>query len=216
MADTTTASPISTLRLILGPAAVTLVVTLLRLFGELQQWSPRFFSRQPGGGLALVGIIWLVPIFGAYFAVRLYHGGHRPRSVPRALGIASLAFVVNVVLLGGAFALVKSAVGQLAVLTVTSWIAIVVARPAWPALWRVLLAYAVSARIPVLLIMFASIFGGLDTHYAKPRPDFPEMGPWGLFFWTALLPQGSIWFFLTIVGGLLFGSLAAFFVRTKN
>jgi hypothetical protein len=201
--------------LIFWPAVVTLAVTLLRLMGELHHGSPRLFSREAGGGLALVGIIWLVPIFGAYFAVRLYREGQRPGSVPRALGIAILAFALNVALVGGAFAAVKSPVGQLAVLTVTSWVAIAVARLAWPALWRVLLAYAVSARLPVLLVMLASIFGGLDTHYAKPRPDFPEMGPWGLFFWTALLPQGSIWFFLTIVGGLIFGSLAAFFVRSR-
>jgi hypothetical protein len=205
----------STLRLILGPAAVTLLVTLVRLVGELQQWSPRLFSREPGGHLALVGIIWLVPIFGAYFATRLFREGQGPRSASRALGIAILAFAVNVALGAAAFVVVKGPVGQLAVFTVTSWVAIMVARPAWPALWHVLLAYAVSARLPVLIVMFASIFGGLDTHYAKPRPDFPEMGPWGLFFWTAVLPQGSIWFFLTIVGGLIFGSSAAFFLRRK-
>jgi hypothetical protein len=202
--------------LILWPALVTLAVTLLRLVGELQQWSPRLFSREPGGGRALVGIIWLVPIFGAYFAARLSREGQGPRSAPRALGIAILAFAVNVALAAVALLVVKGPVGQLAVFAVTSWVAIAVARPAWPALWRVLLVYAVSARLPVLLIMLASIFGGLDTHYAKPRPDFPEMGPWGVFFWTALLPQGSLWFFLTIVGGLIFGVLAAFFLRAKT
>jgi uncharacterized integral membrane protein len=34
------------------------------------------------------------------------------------------------------------------------------------------------------------------------------MGSWGLFFWTALLPQMSIWIYLTVVGGLIFGALA--------
>jgi hypothetical protein len=197
------------------PAVITLGVTLLRLVGELMNWSPLFFTRTAGGGGAIVGIVWLVPIFGAYFATRLFREGQGPRSASRALGIAILAFAVNVALGAAAFVVVKGPVGQLAVFTVTSWVAIMVARPAWPALWHVLLAYAVSARLPVLIVMFASIFGGLDTHYAKPRPDFPEMGPWGLFFWTAVLPQGSIWFFLTIVGGLIFGSSAAFFLRRK-
>jgi hypothetical protein len=215
MTDPRASSGISTLRLVLWPALVTLAVTLLRLVGELQQWSPRLFSREPGGRLALVGIIWLVPIFGVYFAGRLWRAGQGPRSVPRALGIAILAFAVNIALAAAALMAVKGPVGQLALFLVTSWVAIAVARPAWPALWRVLLVYAVSARLPVLLIMLASIFGGLDTHYAKPRPDFPEMGPWGVFFWTALLPQGSIWFFLTIVGGLIFGAVAAFFLRAK-
>jgi hypothetical protein len=34
------------------------------------------------------------------------------------------------------------------------------------------------------------------------------MGPTGLFLWTALLPQMTIWIYLTVVGGLLFGALA--------
>jgi hypothetical protein len=79
------------------------------------------------------------------------------------------------------------------------------------ALGEAALAYALSARLPVLLIMFASIFGGLDTHHVEPRLDFPEVGPGGLFFWTALLPPFSVSIYLTVVGGLIFGCLAAFF-----
>jgi hypothetical protein len=41
------------------------------------------------------------------------------------------------------------------------------------------------------------------------------MGPWGLFFWTALLPQASVWIYLTIVGGILFGA-AAVAIRRKR
>jgi hypothetical protein len=115
---------------------------------------------------------------------------------------------LNTALGFAAFSVVPGAVPQLAIFTVTSWLAILVARPGWPELWRVLLAYGVAARVPVLVIMFLSIFGGWDTHYAKPRPDFPAMGPWGLFFWTALIPQLSVWIYLTIVGGMVFGAIA--------
>ena len=50
-------------KLILVPAVITLAVTLLRLVGELQGWSPALFNRgdkawSPG----LVGIVWLVPV----------------------------------------------------------------------------------------------------------------------------------------------------------
>ena len=199
--------------LILWPALITLAVTLLRFVGELQGWSPKLFSREAGGAAALVGIVWLIPVFGIYFAWRLCREGTGPASVTRALGLALLAFVVNTALGFGAFSVVKSPVGQLAVFTLTSWLAILIARPAWPALWRVLLAYGLSARVPVLVIMLVSIFGGLDTHYAKPRPDFPPMGPLGLFFWTALLPQLSVWIYLTVVGGLFVGTLVAPFAR---
>ena len=201
-------SKVSLLRLVLFPAILTLAVTLLRLAGELMQWSPSLFNRDAGGGGALVGIVWLIPIFGMYFGLKLAAAGAGPMSIGKALGWAALAFVLNTALGFGSFAVVKSPVAQLGIFTLTSWLAIFVARPAWPALWRVLLAYGFAARIPVLLIMFLAIFGGWDSHYAKPRPDFPAMGPWGLFFWTALLPQFSVWIYLTVVGGLLFGALA--------
>ena len=213
---TATASTSTSLRgLILWPALITLGVTLLRLVGELLQWAPRFFSREAGGRAALVGIVWLVPVFGAYFALRLCREGEVPRSAGRAAGVALLALVTNVALAAGAFSVVKSPVGQLAILTVTSWIALLIARPAWPALWRVLFAYAFSARLPVLIVMAVSIFGGLDTHYAKPRPDFPPMGPLGIFFWTAVLPQLSVWIWFTVVFGLVVGALVTPLVRRQ-
>ena len=195
-------------RLILVPALITLAVTLLRLAGELFGWSGALFSREPGGKAALVGIVWLIPVFGVYFGLRLARAGLRPPSTARALGFGALGFFLNAALGIAAFSMVRSPVAQLGIFAVTSWIGIAVARPGWPVLWRVLLAYGLAARLPVLAIMFLSIFGGWDTHYAKPRPDFPLMGPWGLFFWTAILPQLSIWILLTIAGGMVFAALA--------
>ena len=196
-------------RLILVPAVITLAVTLLRLVGELSRWSPSLFNRAPGGPGALVGIVWLIPVFGIYFALRLARAGDRPPGVGRVLAAAGLAFVVNAALGAGSVVLFPtSPVAQLAVFTLASWAAIALARRGWPALWRVLLAYALAARIPVLIVMFLAIFLGWDSHYAKPRPDFPPMGPGGLFFWTALLPQMSIWIFVTVVGGMIFGAIA--------
>ena len=204
-------------RLVLVPALITLGVTLLRLAGEMQGWSERFFSRQAGGGGALVGIVWLIPLFGIYFGLRLARAGLGPVRAGRALSFALLAFALNTVLGFTAFGVLEgNPVAQLGVFALTSWLAIVVARPGWPALWRVLVAYAFAARIPVLLIMLPAIFGGWDTHYAKPRPDFPPMGPGGLFFWTAVLPQLSVWIYLTVVGGMLFAALAAALHRAQQ
>jgi hypothetical protein len=196
-------------RLILVPALITLAVTLLRLVGELSRWSPSLFNRAPGGPGALVGIVWLIPVFGIYFALRLARTGDRPAGAGRALLWAGLAFVLNTAVAIGSFALFpKSPVTQLGLFALGSWLAIAVARPGWPALCRVLLAYGLAARIPVLIVMFLAIFLGWDSHYAKPRPDFPPMGHWGLFFWTAFLPQMSIWIYLTVVGGMIFGAIA--------
>src|SRR5262245_51519367 len=66
-------------RLILVPALVTLAITLLRLVGEILNWSPTFFNRAAGGAGALVGIVWLVPVFAVYFALRVLHALPRPR-----------------------------------------------------------------------------------------------------------------------------------------
>ena len=200
-------SKLSLGRLVLWPAVITLAVTLLRLTGELLQWSPRLFNREAGGGAAPVGIVWLIFAFGIYFALRLAHAGQGPERVGPAAGWPALAFALNTAVSAGAVALFPtSPVVQLAVFAIASWAALFVARRGWPDLWRVLLAYGVLARLPVLFVMFVSIFGGWDTHYAKPRPDFPAMGPWGLFFWTALLPQMAIWIYVTVVLGMLMGA----------
>jgi hypothetical protein len=196
-------------RLFVVATVVTLAVTLLRLAGELAHWSPALFNREAGGPGALVGIVWLIPLFGVLFALRLARDGEGPPRLAKAFGWVVLALAVNIALAAGSFALFpKSPPAQLAVFGVGSWTAIAIARSAWPALWRVLLAYGLAARIPVVLVMFLAIFLGWDSHYAKPRPDFPPMGPWGLFAWTALLPQMSFWIYLTVVGGILFGAIA--------
>ena len=197
------------MRIVLVPALITLAVTLLRLAGELLGGPDRYFSREAGGRAALVGIVWLIPVFGLYFGLKLARAGMGPDRLGKALGCAFFAFALNTGLGIAAFNATSSPVAQLGIFAVTSWLAILVARPGWPSLWRVLLAYGLLARLPVLVIMFLAIFGSWDSHYAKPRPDFPAMGPWGLFFWTALLPQLSVWIYLTVVGGMIFGALAA-------
>jgi hypothetical protein len=196
-------------RLILVPSLITLAVTLLRLAGEWNHWSPVLFNRNAGGGAALVGIVWLIPVFGAWFGLKLSRAGEAPARLGPAFKWAGLALAFTVVLAGAAIALFPSSpVVQLGLFAVITLGAVAIAQRAWPGLWRVLLAYGLAARIPVLVIMFPAIFLGWDTHYAKPRPDFPPMGPWGLFFWTAVLPQLAIWIFVTVVLGLLSGAAA--------
>jgi len=96
-------------QLILVPAVITLAVTLLRLVGELQGWSPRLFSKEAGGGGALVGISWLVVVFGAWFGWKLAKAGQGPGAIGRALGLTILAFALLPVL---GFAANKLGMGQ--------------------------------------------------------------------------------------------------------
>src|SRR5579872_7497388 len=87
-------------RLVIVPALITLGVTVLRVYGELQHWSPRLFNTAPGGGGAIVGIAWLPIIFGPYFAMKLISDGEGPASPGRAIGYAVAGLVVFMI--GGA------------------------------------------------------------------------------------------------------------------
>jgi len=204
--------------LVLVPAAITLGVTLLRLFGELQGWSPRLFSREPGGGGALVGISWLVLVFGAWFGWKLARAGAGPAGLGRALGLTLLALVLMPALGFAARALgfPELSMRTLALYVLGAIVGVVVGLRAWPALGRTLLAYAFAARIPVALIMLAAILGNWGTHYdVPPSPDFPVMAPLSKWLLIGLLPQMTIWIWFTVVVGSLFGLGAAALARRR-
>ena len=195
--------------LVAVPAAITLAVTALRLAGEMLHWSPRFFSREAGGGLAVVGIAWLVPIFGIWFALKLKHSGVPQPRVLRGLGIAFAALVAAVAIGLAAVPLGLGPVGQVVVFCVGSVVGIAIGRMAWPALGRVLVAYGLAARLPVVVVMLFAMLGRWDSHYALPRPDFPPMAPLPLWLLTGFLPQLTLWIAYTVVFGTVFGLIAA-------
>jgi hypothetical protein len=161
--------------LLVVPAVLTLAITLLRLAGELLGWSPLLFSRAPGGAGALVGIVWLVPIFGIYFARVLARRGTAP-GAGRVIGHSLLAFALVVASGFMAAAVLKlSQTGQFLVIFLACVVAAWVAYRGWPALGRTLLAYGLLARVPVAIVMLVAIFANWGTHYDVPPPDFPEM-----------------------------------------
>src|SRR5262249_15715920 len=143
----------STLQLIAVPALITLAITILRLVGERQRWSRLWFNPDPGGPLALIGIVWLVPIFGVYFAMKLRNAGEAPAGAARPILIALLA--IAVVTIGFVIAAKASQPGvPLAQLIagIAAIAGIAIQRGAWPELWKALLAYGYAARIPVTII----------------------------------------------------------------
>jgi hypothetical protein len=198
-------------RLIFVPAVVTLAVTALRLVGELQNWSPTLFSRAPGGGGSLVGISWLVPVFGAWFGWTLARAGERPGSFGRAIGLTVLAIAI---MPAAGFAASAAGVPELSPITLfvyaaVSLVGLAIAFWAWSGLGRVLLAYALAARIPVVLVMLAAILGNWGTHYDVVPPGMPEMDPIQKWLLVGLLPQMTIWLWFTVALGGLFGTIAA-------
>src|SRR5215216_340421 len=104
MPQTNSATRTSTMQLILIPTLITLAITLLRLVGELQHWSSALFNREAGGGGAVIGISWLAPIFGVYFALKLARAGEGPEDKGRAVRLA----VFGVVLLAASVFLIMS------------------------------------------------------------------------------------------------------------
>jgi hypothetical protein len=207
------------MHMILVPAVITLAVTLLRLTGELQQWSPALFGRAAGGGGSLVGISWLIPIFGIYFALKLVKRGEGPAKPGRALGLALLAIVIVIAAAFGGSALKLAPVAQLGIFAVLSWVCIAIAFPGWPALARTLLAYGFAARIPVAVVMLFAIFGNWGTHYDVAPPDAPQvaaMAPLTKWFWIGLVPQLTIWIYTTVVGGMICGAIAAAIARKRS
>ncbi|HUG53597.1 MAG TPA: hypothetical protein VMR21_08345 [Vicinamibacteria bacterium] len=208
-------SRFTTRELVLVPAIITLAVTLLRLTGELQGWSPALFSRQGGGGWALIGIVWLVFVFGIYFAIRLARAGQGPPSVGWAVGYSLLGLI-----LAPASAAVATAAGapQLRIIGLVSIVFLAgawVACRGWRELGNTLFVYALAARVPVVLVMLAAILGSWGTHYDAVPPGFPAMGPVATWALIGLFPQLTLWVGFTVTVGMFFGSVAVAIVRPR-
>ncbi len=209
------------LKLIWIPALISLGVTLLRLTGELRHWSERWFSTETGGtdphGVSwVIGITWLAAPFGVYFAVRLARAGQVPRSAARVVtcGVLGLMMIFCSRFLFGAFP------GHFPGILIPLWLCWVAAAAvqyfAWPALFKLLLAYGFAARIPVAVVMFLAMAGNWGTHYdyvgmppAFQMPLIPK------YLWLAFFPQLVAWVSYTIVLGTLAASVAYFIVRPK-
>ncbi len=148
-------------KLILIPALITLAITLLRLGSEFINLPSWLANKNPGGVGALIGISWLPPILGIYFASKL-------------IGVP------------GKF---------------------------WWNLFKTLLLYGLSARIPVIIIMGFAIYGNWGTHYDA----FPPGSLTGATFLAKFLRGGVmiqlIWWVLiwTVGSGMLTGLLTARF-----
>ena len=216
MSETTSNNHISITRLIFIPSVITLAITVLRLVGELQHWSETLFNPEPGGPGSIIGITWLAPIFGVYFALKLSGAGAGPASAGRAILYAVIGLIV--MFAGGilGFSLSGLFPGQLFVGLLIIAASALILFPAWPALFKVLIAYAYAARIPVTILMYFAIRGQWGTHYDVVPPNFPsDKGFLETFMLIGFLPQMIFWIAFTVVIGALFGSIATALLRRK-
>lgn len=200
------------LRLVLVPALLTLVVTVLRLVGQIQGWNPQVFGKpEVGGGGAILGISWLILVFGFWFGRRLRQGGQTPPQLGRAAGLFLAAALVGLGLMLGLRMLgviwwpgegeTGAPRGSLW-MVVSMWIPVAIALVAWRQAALTLLLYAVLARVPVLVVTWLCIQQGWETHYTKLPPGFPPVEGTELFFGLSF-SQVVMWLpFTTVVGGL--------------
>lgn len=214
--------PLRLRSLVLVPAAITLVVTIVRLVGELNGWAPVAFGKpEAGGGQALLGISWLIFVFGLWFGIRLQRAGQGVASPGRALLITLGGFVVA---FGGLFACralgltwmpdaehpgEPRGLGYFLGLMLAGG---VVAFVAWPRAAFVLLVYGILARLPVVVVTWFAVRNQWNTHHVKLPPGFPTPAEGDLFA-TVVMPQVAFWPLITImvgtamacVGALVFG-----------
>ncbi len=202
-------------RLIMYPAIITLLITLLRLFGELLHGPAILFSRAEGGGAAIIGITWLPFIFGPYFAVKLYDRNLKPSSFLKTILFALVGFVV--VMCGAAVAFEPHVrfTGHVAV-----GLALLVGAAAlqyipWRELAQTLIAYAYLARIPVAIVMFFAMLGHWGTHYDAVPPPFDQLPFLTKYLYLAAAPQLVMWIAFTMTVGALFGGIYTAIFRRK-
>jgi hypothetical protein len=204
-------------KLILVPAIITLGITILRLVGELQHWTPILFNRDAGGGGALIGISWLPLILGPYFAVKLARSARGPAGLGRAIGLSVAGLVV--LFLGSfvSFAPQVSFPGKFLVGFALIVAAVAITFVGWPTLGKTLIAYGYAARIPVTIIMYFALRGNWGTHYDALPPEYT--GPPGVlakFLFLGVLPQFVFWIAYTVIVGALLGTIAAAVVHRRR
>ncbi len=207
---------LSIVRLILLPAVISLAVTLLRLVGELEHW-PKPLVNPAECGKAILGVNWLIPIFGIYFALRLVDREMGPNHLGQTIGYASLGLLMK---LAGTLLMERSfgiaypiPLGVNFALTLTGIFLLAIA---WPGLFKALFGYGYTARIPVAIVEYFAMRGNWGTHYDALDPRFPPMGFFAKYVRVSLV--GNLFFaeaYVVIVGAI-FGGLVLLLLRRSE
>jgi hypothetical protein len=193
---------------------ITLALTALRLYGELEGWDPQHFNREAGGKGALVGISWLMPIFGLWFGARLARNGLAPAHKGRAIALPLIGFL----LMAGIFALQFNVLklegdAARALFWVTGPLCALFAVFAWPALAGANLGYGLLARLPIVAITYWAVSQGWDVHHVKLPPGSKVAEADRAFVLS--MAQLTMWIPFTILIGGFFGGIAAALTRKK-
>lgn len=186
--------------------AASLALTAVRLAGELAGGPEWLFGRAAGGGGALVGIGWLIPIAGWWCGRRLAFAGEQPRARATSTLFVRLLGVMTV--LTAAKLLLPVTIGTFVFVAATLPLLAVGAYRAWPNLARALLLFAVVQRLPTLAITVVAVANDWGTHYERLAPGSPPMSD-AVRTLVLCVAQVCLWFPLTLVVGGFVGVFVA-------
>ena len=200
----------SAARIVIVPALIAIAVTLTRLIGELHHW-PKPLVNADVCGKAILGVVWLVPIFSIYFAMSLWRWRQPPRlSVTIALSAGGLLLK-----LAGTYIMEQHGpylvrMGLNFALTLAGLLLQFVA---WSQLAKILLVYGYLSRIPIAIVQFLAMRGAWGTHYDAIDPGFPKIGFWPTYLRVAFVPNIFFMEAYTVIAGVLIGSVACALLR---
>ena len=198
---------LSTARLIAVPAFLSIAVTALRLVGELLHW-PKPLVNSDVCGKAILGVVWLVPVFGTYFAVKFFHAGGAPQRFSLSVVLAISALALK---LAGTFIMESHGMTyalRLSTNFIATSIGLVLSAVAWPTLSKALLVYGYLSRIPVAIVQYLAMLGRWGTHYDALDPGFPPIGFWPTFLRVSFVPNIFFMEAYTVIVGVLVGTAA--------
>lgn len=196
---------------------LTLCVTVLRLVGELQGWNPALFSKEAGGGGALVGVGWLPIVMGLWFGRRLVQQGHVPKGTLRAALVALLGAVAMM----GSIAYVatntpnEQLMDRMGLFMGFCPLFLLVALFAWGRAALAGLLYGILARVPVVVVQYVAIANDWGTHYEKVNPALGELDA-AARGQSLMMAQLLFWVPFTTLLVVFFAALGALTVRKRT
>jgi hypothetical protein len=199
-----------TMRIVIVPSLIASGVTVARLIGELRHW-PRPLVNSDVCGKAILGIVWLVPVFSVYFAMKLW----RTRQLPRLHVAIALAVAGLLLKLIGTSIMERQGpyLERVSLNFAVTLAGLLLQFQVWPELSKILLAYGYLSRIPVAIVQFLAMRGAWGTHYDALDPGFPKIGFWPTYLRVAFVPNIFFMEAYTVIAGVLIGCVACALLR---
>jgi hypothetical protein len=200
----------SAARIVIVPVLIAIGVTLTRLIGELHHW-PKPLVNADVCGKAILGVVWLVPIFSIYFAMSLWRSVQRPK-LNLAIALAAGGLLLK---LAGTYIMEQQGpyLVRMSLNLALTLAGLLLQFLAWPDLAKILLVYGYLSRIPVAIVQFLAMRGAWGTHYDAIDPGFPKIGFWPTYLRVAFVPNIFFMEAYTVIAGVLIGSVACALLR---